>query len=145
MKELTSNRTVVFAGGVFDLLHIGHIRLLRFAREQGTQLVVGINSDESVRRLKGPSRPIMSHLQRREMLEALRYVDQVYVFDEDTPCDLIKTVRPHIVVKGCDWKHKIMPEHSMADEIGFRIVFFEENIPTRTSTLIQRCTERVAS
>ena len=93
----------VFTNGCFDILHVGHIRYLAEARALGNKLVVGINSDDSVKRLKGESRPINSQLNRREMLLALRCVDEVVIFEEDTPLNLIKKVNPDILVKGGDW------------------------------------------
>ncbi|HOD82743.1 MAG: Bifunctional protein HldE [Planctomycetes bacterium ADurb.Bin126] len=93
-------QTVVFTNGCFDLLHMGHVRYLRQAREMGHCLVVAINSDASVRRLKGPSRPVIAEGERAEMLAALECVDHVTVFDEDTPCELLELLRPDVLVKG---------------------------------------------
>ncbi len=94
------NETVVFTNGCFDLLHIGHVRYLQQARELGNCLIVAINSDESVRRLKGPSRPIISQDERAEMLGSLECVDYVTVFDEDTPKPLLEMLRPDVLAKG---------------------------------------------
>ena len=93
----------VFTNGCFDLLHPGHIDLLRRARALGSRLIVAINSDESVRRIKGDGRPFMSQDDRAEVLSALRFVDEVVVFDEATPETLIKEIRPDVLVKGGDW------------------------------------------
>ena len=93
----------VFTNGCFDLLHVGHVHLLQFARDQGDRLIVGVNSDASVRRLKGPGRPIVPCVERVSMLSALRDVDRVVVFDEDTPERLIAALRPAVLVKGPDW------------------------------------------
>src|SRR5690606_2514526 len=93
----------VFTNGCFDVLHPGHIDLLARARALGTRLVVGINSDESVRRIKGADRPIFSQDQRRQMLLALVSVDDVYIFEELTPELLIKDIKPDVLVKGGDW------------------------------------------
>ena len=95
--------TVVFTNGCFDLLHPGHVDLLRRASQLGTKLVVGINSDDSVRRIKGPGRPIMNQNDRAALLSALRFVDEVVVFDEPTPEQLIKRLNPDVLVKGGDW------------------------------------------
>ena len=95
--------TVVFTNGCFDLLHPGHVDLLRRASQLGTKLVVGINSDDSVRRIKGPGRPIMNQNDRAAILSALRFVDEVVVFDEPTPERLIKRLNPDVLVKGGDW------------------------------------------
>jgi D-glycero-beta-D-manno-heptose 1-phosphate adenylyltransferase len=94
---------VVFTNGVFDLLHPGHIRYLSDARALGDALIVGVNSDRSVRANKGPTRPITSEGERAELLASLRSVDAVTVFDEDTPHALIAAVQPDVLVKGADW------------------------------------------
>ena len=95
---------VVFTNGCFDLLHRGHIYYLSRARELGTLLVVGLNSDASVTRLKGPGRPVNDQQARAEVLGGLAFVDQVVIFSEDTPLNLIKAVRPHLLIKGGDYK-----------------------------------------
>lgn len=94
---------VVFTNGCFDILHHGHIQVLRAAKMLGDELHVGLNSDASIKRLKGPERPIISQYDRFEMLTAIKYVDFVHIFDEDTPLELIKRINPDIVVKGGDW------------------------------------------
>lgn len=96
-------KKVVFANGCFDILHRGHIELLRFARAHGDKLVVGLNSDESVKALKGSSRPINSQEDRKFVLESIQYVDEVLIFGEETPYKLIKKVSPDIIVKGGDY------------------------------------------
>ncbi|WP_295838899.1 D-glycero-beta-D-manno-heptose 1-phosphate adenylyltransferase [uncultured Microbacterium sp.] len=102
--EKQAGKTVVFANGVFDLLHAGHVSLLREARSLGDVLVVGVNSDESTARLKGPSRPLQPQNDRMSVLEAVRYVDFVTVFGEDTPRELIRTIQPDVIVKGSDYR-----------------------------------------
>ncbi len=94
----------VFTNGCFDLIHPGHLDLLTRARDLGDRLIVGINSDESVRKIKGPGRPFMDQESRREILLALRVVDQVEIFDEPTPEDLIVRLKPDVLVKGGDWR-----------------------------------------
>ena len=94
---------VVFTNGCFDLLHPGHLFLLEAARAAGEHLVVGINSDASVRELKGPGRPIVSAAERRETLLALEAVDRVVVYDEPTPLEIIAALVPDVLVKGADW------------------------------------------
>jgi rfaE bifunctional protein nucleotidyltransferase chain/domain len=94
---------VVFTNGVFDLLHSGHVDLLCYARSRGDALVVGLNSDASVQRLKGPERPLRSTGERAHVLAALECVDAVTVFDEDTPLELIQLLRPDVLVKGGDY------------------------------------------
>jgi len=99
--------TVVFTNGCYDLLHPGHVRLLERARALGDRLIVAINSDASVVRLKGPQRPILREPERAELIASLGAVDAVCVFDEDTPHALIEAVLPDILVKGADWSHWI--------------------------------------
>lgn len=94
---------VVFTNGVFDLLHPGHVDVLRAAREQGDALIVGLNSDASVRRLKGPTRPVRNESDRAYVLAALRCVDAVTVFDDDTPLALVRALLPDVIVKGGDY------------------------------------------
>jgi rfaE bifunctional protein nucleotidyltransferase chain/domain len=96
-------RKVVFTNGCFDLLHPGHVRYLRAARALGDVLVVGLNSDASVRRLKGPERPLVAEKARAEVMAALEMVDGVIVFAEDTPRELITALQPDVLVKGGDW------------------------------------------
>ncbi len=96
-------RRVVLTNGCFDLLHAGHVRCLRQARELGDALVVAINTDASVRRLKGPTRPVQPERERAEILCALTAVDAVILFDEDTPLDVVMKLRPDVLAKGGDW------------------------------------------
>jgi rfaE bifunctional protein nucleotidyltransferase chain/domain len=98
-------KTVVFTNGCYDILHPGHIRLLEQARSLGDVLILALNSDAGVRRLKGPGRPIVSERDRSALAAALAAVDAVTVFDEDTPRELIAAVLPDILVKGADWAH----------------------------------------
>lgn len=97
-------KKIVFTNGCFDLLHVGHVRYLQEAKALGDVLVVGVNSDDSVKRLKGPTRPVQNEADRAEILAALGAVDLTVVFQEDTPEKLIHCVRPDILVKGGDWK-----------------------------------------
>jgi rfaE bifunctional protein nucleotidyltransferase chain/domain len=98
---------VVFTNGCYDLLHPGHIRLLERARALGDKLIVAINSDDSIRRLKGPRRPILPEPDRAELIASLAAVDAVTVFDEDTPHALLEALLPDVLVKGADWSHWI--------------------------------------
>jgi rfaE bifunctional protein nucleotidyltransferase chain/domain len=98
-------RTVVFTNGCYDLLHPGHVRLLEQCRSLGDVLILALNSDSSVRRFKGPSRPLLSETERAEMALALEAVDAVTLFDEDTPRELIALILPDVLVKGADWSH----------------------------------------
>ncbi len=107
-KWRTRRQTVVFTNGCFDLLHPGHVRLLERARELGDILVVAINGDASVKRIKGPERPILPEAERAETLAALEAVDAVTVFGEDTPRALLRRLLPDVLVKGADWSHLIV-------------------------------------
>ena len=98
-----AGRRLVFTNGCFDLIHPGHVRLLHAARGFGDLLVLGLNSDESVRRLKGPGRPILRLEERVEILGAMRDVDVIAAFEDDTPLELLRRVRPSVLVKGGDW------------------------------------------
>ncbi len=105
-EELHKSGSIVFTNGCFDLIHTGHISYLRKAKQMGDFLWVGLNSDESVRRLKGEKRPIISHNDRLEILASLRFVDYLTIFEQDTPFELIKLIKPDILVKGADYKGK---------------------------------------
>ena len=94
---------IVFTNGCFDLLHVGHVRYLQEARAQGDALIVALNSDASVQRLKGPERPVQNELDRAEIMAALSCVDYVTIFTEDTPLNIIQSLSPDVLVKGGDW------------------------------------------
>jgi rfaE bifunctional protein nucleotidyltransferase chain/domain len=98
-------KRVVFTNGVFDILHPGHVRYLATARSHGDALIVAINSDRSVRAIKGPERPVNPEAERAEVITALACVDAAVVFDEDTPHDIISAIQPDVLVKGADWAH----------------------------------------
>ncbi|MCC2679232.1 MAG: ADP-heptose synthase [Pseudobdellovibrio sp.] len=98
------NKKIVFTNGCFDLLHIGHVTYLEEAKKLGDVLIVGINTDASVRILKGPTRPIQNENDRSEILAALKAVDHTILFGEETPLNLIKSIKPDVLVKGGDWK-----------------------------------------
>jgi len=117
--------TTVFTNGCFDLFHYGHVELLRRSKELGDRLVVGVNSDNSVRSLKGPTRPIFSLEARMAVIKACRYVDEVISFDESTPCELVRRLRPDILVKGPGYSKLNMPEAAVAAEYGGRVVIVD--------------------
>ena len=101
---MNQNKKIVFTNGCFDIIHAGHVQYLQQAKNQGDILIVGLNSDNSVKRLKGANRPINNQQDRKIVLEALRSVDYVIIFDEDTPYNLIKQINPDVLVKGGDWR-----------------------------------------
>lgn len=102
--EKNRGKKIVFTNGCFDILHLGHVEYLNEARAQGDVLIVAINSDESVRKLKGPDRPVNNEHDRAQMLLNLKAVDCVQVFTEQTPLEIIKLIKPNVLVKGGDWK-----------------------------------------
>lgn len=108
----SQGKKIVFTNGCFDLLHVGHITYLEEAKKLGDVLIVGINTDESVKRLKGPTRPVQNESDRCQILAALKAVDHTILFPEDTPLNLIKSVKPDVLVKGGDWK----PEQIVGSE-----------------------------
>lgn len=114
-------RVVVFANGCFDLLHVGHIRFLREARQQGDVLVVGVNSDAAVASLKGPGRPLMPEIGRAELVAALECVDYVIVFDSLTAESLLADLRPHVQCKGTDYTEDSVPERRVMEELGGKV------------------------
>ena len=126
LRELLSrlkaqNKRVVFANGCFDALHVGHIRYLSGAKQQGDLLVVGINSDDSVRRLKGPGRPVLDEQARAKLVAALRDVDYVIIFAEPNVEHLLEELRPDVHAKGTDYTAESVPERAVADRLGVRV------------------------
>jgi len=136
-----AGRTVVFTNGCYDILHPGHIRLLERARDLGDVLILALNTDASVTRLKGPSRPLISESERASMAVALEAVDAVTFFDEDTPRELIAEVLPDVLVKGADWAHFIAGREeveaaggrvmALALEPGYSTTNIEKELLTR--------------
>ena len=131
-------RKVVFTNGVFDLLHPGHVRYLQDARQLGEALIVGLNSDRSVRANKGPERPIMPEAERGEILLALDCVDAVAIFDEDTPDAIIKRMQPDVLVKGADWGPNNIVGRDTVEARGGRVVRMELSRGYSTSDLIRK-------
>lgn len=115
-------KKIVFTNGCFDLIHSGHITYLTEARALGDVLFVGINSDKSVKKLKGPSRPINNQEERKFILQSLRCVDFVEIFDQETPYELIKIVQPKILVKGGDWKVEQIVGHDIVTAYGGKVL-----------------------
>ena len=127
-------KKIVFTNGCFDLLHAGHVTYLEEAKGLGDVLVVGVNSDSSVRRIKGPGRPIVPLEQRMAVLAALEAVDYVVPFEEDTPYELIALLRPHTLVKGGDWHPEEVVGRELVEEV--RIISYLEGVST--SGIIER-------
>ena len=129
-----NNKKIVFTNGCFDILHAGHVSILEFARRQGDELVVGLNSDASVRRLKGPSRPVNTQADRALVLAALESVSAVCIFTEDTPFNLIKRVFPDVLVKGGDYK----PSEIVGREFAKKVVRFALLKGRSTTNIIKK-------
>ena len=135
-------KRVVLANGCFDLLHVGHVRYLAAARALGDVLFVGLNSDAAVARIKGPGRPLMPAAERLELLEALRAVDHVVVFDEDTADRLVGLVRPDIHAKGTDYTEATVPEAAAVRTAGGRVAIVGDPKGHATRDVIARIRER---
>lgn len=133
-----SKTTVVFTNGCFDLIHAGHVRYLAAARSLGGALVVGLNGDASVRRLKGPSRPIVPENERAEILAAFECVDAVTVFDEETPLQLIEALTPDVLVKGGDWPLEAIVGREHVESHGGRVLSLPLLEGRSTSSVISR-------
>lgn len=132
---------VVFTNGVFDILHPGHLRYLQHARSLGDALIVGLNSDASVRRNKGAERPINPQEERAEVLEALECVDAVVLFEEDTPDRIIKAIQPEILVKGDDWGEDAIVGRDTVEALGGKVVRVPIEQGYSTTEIIRRIRE----
>lgn len=130
-------KTLVFTNGCFDILHAGHVTYLQFARTQGDALCIGLNSDASVRRNKGPTRPVVSEENRAKLLACLRFVDYVVVFDEDEPKDLVAKILPDVLVKGKDWAHYVSGRE-VVEANGGRVVLADLVPGLSTSAIVAK-------
>ena len=133
---------IVFTNGCFDLLHVGHIRYLEEAKALGDILVVGINSDRSVRNIKGPLRPILPEEERAEILSGLGCVDYITIFDEADPLELISSLQPHILVKGGDWTKETTVGKEVVERSGGEVIILPFVQGASTSNLIEAILER---
>lgn len=131
-------KCIVFTNGCFDLLHPGHVYVLTQAKALGDVLVVGLNSDLSVKRLKGEQRPILNESERSLLLAALEVVDYVAVFDEDTPLELIRALQPHILVKGGDWNLDAVIGKDVVEDSGGKVVVIPYQPGFSTTGIIER-------
>ena len=137
-EERARGRRIVFTNGVFDLLHPGHVRYLREARDQGDALIVAINSDRSVRAIKGPERPITPEDERAEVLAALSSVDAVVVFDEADPLHIVGQIQPDILVKGADWAADAIIGRDIVESRGGHVVRLPLAEGHSTSAIIKK-------
>ncbi len=133
-----AGRRIVFTNGVFDLLHPGHVRYLQAARSHGDLLIVGLNSDASVRRNKGPERPINPEDERAEVLAALACVDAVSIFDDETPADIIRRVQPDILVKGSDWPADQIVGRDTVEARGGKVILEPVEQGYATTAIIEK-------
>ena len=136
--DRAAGRTIAFANGVFDLLHVGHVRYLQAAAEEADRLVVAVNADASVRRLKGPSRPILDEAARAGMVGALRGVDYVVLFDADTVGDLLTRLKPDVHCKGTDYTVESVPERAIVEAYGGRTAICGDPKDHSTRDLVKR-------
>jgi D-beta-D-heptose 7-phosphate kinase/D-beta-D-heptose 1-phosphate adenosyltransferase len=137
-KWRAAGLVVVFTNGCFDLIHTGHVRYLKQARELGDLLVVGVNTDESISAIKGEDRPVMKLADRLEILLALRWVDAVVPFSDSTPTELIRHVRPQILVKGGDWPLEKIAGREIVESYGGETVSLPFHDGTSTTAIINR-------
>ena len=133
-----ADRRIVFTNGVFDILHPGHLRYLQQARALGDALIVGLNADASVRRNKGPERPINPQEERAEILEALACVDAVVLFEDDTPDRIIKAIQPDILVKGADWGENAIVGRDTVEARGGRVLRIPIEQGYSTTAIIEK-------
>lgn len=132
-----AGQTIVFTNGCFDILHIGHARYLAAAKAEGDVLVVGVNSDESVRTIKGKTRPVISQAHRAEVLASLACVDYVTIFDEPDPLMLIELIKPHILAKGADWEENQIIGSEFVTANGGRVARIPLEPDVSTSKIIK--------
>jgi D-beta-D-heptose 7-phosphate kinase/D-beta-D-heptose 1-phosphate adenosyltransferase len=137
-EQRGAGRRIVFTNGVFDILHPGHLRYLQAARRHGDLLIVGLNSDASVRRNKGPARPVNPENERAEVLAALDCVDAVSVFDEDTPALIVRRVQPDVLVKGADWPADQIVGRDTVEARGGRVILEPVEQGYSTTSIIER-------
>jgi rfaE bifunctional protein nucleotidyltransferase chain/domain len=133
-----ADKRIVFTNGVFDLLHPGHVRYLQHARRLGDVLIVGLNADGSVRRNKGPGRPITPEGERAEVLAALECVDAVVIFEEDTPAEIVRLVQPDILVKGADWPADQIVGRDTVEARGGKVVLLPTEEGHSTTAIVDR-------
>lgn len=138
LRKNNPTKKIVFTNGCFDLLHVGHVRYLAQAKSHGDILVVGVNSDSSVKILKGPTRPIQNENDRAEILAALTSVDLVVIFDEETPEKLIHQVRPDILAKGGDWKIESIVGGTFVQSYGGKVLSLQFVDGKSTTKIIEK-------
>ena len=137
-KAKAQGKKIVFTNGCFDILHRGHLHLLRAAKALGDLLVVAVNSDSSIKQIKGPRRPVVSQAGRAELIEALEMVDYVVLFDEPNPCNLLAALKPDVLVKGGDYGHETVVGADIVESNGGKIAVFPFLEGFSTTDIIER-------
>lgn len=143
-EERKKGKIIVFTNGCFDILHPGHLYLLQEAKNRGDILVVGINSDASLKRLKGEERPIFPQEERAEILASLEMVDYVTVFEEDNPYNIINALKPHVLVKGGDWKKEEVIGRDLVESWGGEVVIIPYKKGYSTSGILDKIKRKSA-
>jgi rfaE bifunctional protein nucleotidyltransferase chain/domain len=142
LEQGRQGKRVVFTNGVFDILHPGHVRYLATARSHGDALIVAVNSDRSVRAIKGPTRPVNTEADRAEVVTALACVDAAVVFDEDTPFDIISAIQPDVLVKGADWAHDAIVGRDIVEARGGVVIRVKVEEGHSTTNVIKKVKEQ---
>jgi rfaE bifunctional protein nucleotidyltransferase chain/domain len=139
LEELRNNgKIIAFTNGCFDILHVGHVRYLREAKKTADVLVLALNSDSSVRSIKGEKRPLVTENERAEVLEALEFIDFITIFDESTPLELIKYLKPDILIKGGDWPEGKVVGREEVMKRGGRVVIIPEVAGKSTTNVVEK-------
>ena len=142
IKKITqSNNNIVFTNGCFDILHSAHIKLLKFSKKQGEILVVGLNSDDSIKRLKGLSRPINNIIERTEILLQFDFIDYIIIFEDDTPLNILKILQPNTIVKGGDYTK----EQIIGAQYANNIILFDFIKNKSSSLVINKITQQYSN
>ena len=137
-----NGKTIAFTNGCFDILHFGHVSYLEASKKRNRILVIGINSDSSIRKIKGPHRPIVGQKQRAALISALACVDYVTIFDEETPLKVISALRPDVLIKGADWKRKEVVGGDVVQANGGKVEFIRYVNGFSTSRIVQAILEK---
>jgi len=132
------NKKIIFTNGCFDIIHLGHLQLLNFCKKLKGKVIVGINSDKSVKHLKGNNRPINKEKYRKNFLEELNVVDKVVIFNELTPINLIKKIKPNIIVKGNDYKKKDVVGYHEIKKWNGEVIIFKKKNKNSTSKILKK-------
>jgi rfaE bifunctional protein nucleotidyltransferase chain/domain len=141
-KLKKQGRKIVFANGCFDVLHVGHVRFLQGAKAKGDVLILGLNSDASVRKLKGKGRPLVPEKERAELMSAFEFIDYVTIFGEQTVEKTLRIIRPDFHAKGTDYTKDTVPERGIAGELGIKIAIVGDKKNHSTKDLIKTIVER---